>query len=274
MTTIPEWYYDNTENAKEYIDRSIQSISFCFPSDILENVRNKLYTEYIDFIEMNRTPYFLNFNKSFEYDKNTTAIGACNPNVIKLILIDTKEFIKHSSLATIRLAMISALMMLRTKINQLEDLFIELDNILENHTDFMDLNDHEYHNFVEKYHEKERLEYDIGRFIIRCVIFVWSIKHNRLHDYFKKLYHYIHIFKITLYGIVDTERYDWPCPRALFKDEDNLTQHIIKSRLALFAYKSCGLKYIPTYNPYIDTDTDFNEYITDIERDLTKFVDI
>lgn len=250
-------------NDYKQVIENLDEIIHCFPTDVLEKIKDYLNNYYSSKL----LSYIPNLKKSFKYNEKTTAIGGCNPNAIQDIVENAKEVVDNSSIASIRLVILTTLKNFDLNINKIYTLFDEIDNIIEFNLDAnFHNNDEAYNEFYGKFTYMNQLLYDTARLIICSSIFVWfaSKKHESLSHYFRKLYDYIHSFKLMLYDLNVHHRRIWPQKEVLFKEEDNLNCY----RLNVFTFHACGLKYQPTYNPEVDIEIDYEIYLTDLENDI------
>lgn len=256
------YWYNNYDKIIQNLDKTLPFI----PTDILEKIKKYLDMDYYSI------SYIPNFKKSFQYDKTTTAIGGCNPNAIEDIIKNTKEFINTYSLPTIKFTIIITLNSINHNNEQIDNYFADLDEIMDKYYNFEYdhiVNEQDYNIFIQKYLQMTKLMYDNSKLIICSAIFIWFVqkKHESLNHYFRKLYDYIHTFRIATCILHNYHKTEWPDCHILFREDDNLNYH----RLNMFIFHACGIKHEGSYNPEIDFEIDFDTYFQDFKKDMESF---
>lgn len=200
----------------------------------------------------------LTLDKDFVYCSDTTSISCCDLKLIKEIVEHSDQVRDNMSLGNIRLAFLSIIMSLRNDNQRLHKLIYQINNLIKNKN--------EHSKIIDKHDEIDNLIHSISQSIIYDAIFIYtaSMRSDTLSKYPRMLYQYIHDFKIMIYKLQLHYRYDWI-------DVFNNNESDIMYRLNMFAFRSCGLKDPPTFNPYVDQHDEYLRYMEDLKRDLEEF---
>lgn len=202
--------------------------------------------------------HMLNFDKSFIYDHTTTAISSCDESLIKEIIKHAEKVKDTCSISSIRLTILTIFNSIHKNNKRFEDLITDIKNIIETKKD---------NNILQqKYDEMCNSIYRIGEVIIYSSIFIMIVskKHDTLQKYPRRLYEYIHDFKLALYHLNLHFRYDWD--NDMFEEEHDIHRY----RLNMFVFRSCGLKNQAIFNPSVDINTEYINYMEDLIDDINR----
>lgn len=201
----------------------------------------------------------LNLNKSFIYEHTTTAIGSCDKSIIKEIISHSETVIENCSTTTIKFTILSMFNSIHTNNIRLSNLIADIKNIIET-------NDNTINKLDEKYDDICNIIYKIAETIIYSSIFVLIVsnKDETLNKYPRRLYEYIHDFKLTLYNLNLHFRYDWDS--CIFEEENETNRY----RINMFVFRSCGLKNHAIFNPTIDINVEYINYMDDLIKDINN----